>query len=166
MKGQLKQIGIALAILVCAAALVIGVYLWISRPVSFSSMFPIAAQDISFCHVTLYTLSEEDMEDQTGTLTQEQTEELLRRLSTEEYRLDAPSLFFSGNKVRVTISPYAILHFSQEDGSLGELTLAGDHIRVIPPTSSSRSRLYTPEGGASFQEEIVGYLQSCLSPTS
>lgn len=166
MKGQLKQVGIVLVILVCTAVLIVGGYLWISRPVSFSSMFPIATEDNSFCHVTLHTLSEEDMDDQTGTLTQEQTEELLRRLSKGEYRLDTPSLFFSGDKVRVTISPYAILDFSQADGSLGELTLAGDHIRVIPPTSSSRSRLYIPEGGAYFQEKIVGYLQSCLSSES
>lgn len=71
MKGQLKQVGIVLVILVCTAVLIVGGYLWISRPVSFSSMFPIATEDISFCHVTLHTLSEEDMDDQTGTPTQE-----------------------------------------------------------------------------------------------
>ena len=64
--------------------------------------------------------------------------------------------------MRVTISPYATVHFSLEDGSIGELTLAGDLIRVISP-ASGRSRLYVPDGGASFQEELVGYLHSCLS---
>lgn len=165
MKGQRKQIGIALAILACAAALVVGGYLWLSRPVSFSAMFPIASEDISFCHVTLHDLDDEESNAETITLTQEQTEELLRRLSTANYRLDVPSLFFSGDKVRVTISPYAIVHFSLEDGSLGELTLAGDLIRVSSPTSG-RSRLYRPDGGASFQEELVDYLQSCPSLTS
>lgn len=165
MKGQRKQIGIALAILVCAAALIAGGYLWISRPVSVSSMLPIAPDDISFCYVTLHALREEDVGDQSGTLTQEQTEELFRRLSTVEYRLDPPSLFFSASKVRITISPYAILSFSLEDGSFGELTLAGDLIRVTPPGSSGRSRLYVPDGGTPFQEEMVGYLQSCLPPT-
>lgn len=53
MKGQWKQIGIALAILVCAAALIVGGYLWLSRPVSIFSMFPIDSDDVSFCHVTL-----------------------------------------------------------------------------------------------------------------
>lgn len=162
MKGQCKQIGIAVAILLCAAALVVGGYLWISRPVSFSAMLPIASEDISFCHVTLHDLDDEESNAETITLTQEQTEELLRRLSTVNYRLDVPSLFFSGGKVRVTISPYAIVHFSLEDGSIGELTLAGDLIRVSSPTSG-RSRLYVPDGGASFQEELVGYLHSCLS---
>lgn len=162
MKGPRKQIGIALAILVCAAALVVGGYLWVSRPVSFSAMFPIAAQDVSFCHVTLHDLSDEESNAETIALTQEQTEELFRRLSTANYRLDVPSLFFSGDKVRVTISPYAILRFSLGDGSSGELTLAGDLIRVVSP-ASSRSRLYVPDGGASFQEELVGYLHSCLS---
>ena len=162
MKGQGKQIGIALAILVCAAALVVGGYLWVSRPVSFSAMFPIAAQDVSFCHVTLHDLSDEESNVETITLTQDQTEEFFRRLSAATYRLDVPSLFFSGGKVRVTISPYAILRFSLGDGSSGELTLAGDLIRVISP-ASSRSRLYVPDGGASFQEELVGYLHSCLS---
>lgn len=162
MKGQGKQIGIALAILLCAAALVVGGYLWVSRPVSFSAMFPIAAQDVSFCHVTLHDLSDEESNVETITLTQDQTEEFFRRLSTANYRLDAPSLLFSGNKVRVTISPYAILRFSLGDGSSGELTLAGDLIRVISP-ASSRSRLYVPDGGASFQEELVCYLHSCLS---
>lgn len=165
MKGQLKQVGIALAILVCAAALVVGGYLWVSRPVSFSAMFPIDPEDISFCHVNLHALRQEDMGDQTGTLTQEQTEELLRRLSTATYRLDVPSLFFSGGKVRVTISPYAIVHFSLKDGSFGELALAGDLIRVTSPTSG-RSRSYRPDGGTSFQEELVDYLQSCLPQTS
>lgn len=164
MKGQRKQIGIALAILACAAALVVGGYLWLSRPVSFSAMFPIASEDISFCHVTLHDLDDEESEE-TVTLTQEQTKELLRRLSTANYRLDVPSLFFSGDKVRVTISPYAIVHFSLEDGSLGELTLAGDLIRVTSPTSG-RSRLYVPDGGTPFQEELVDYLQSCPSLTS
>ena len=162
MKGPRKQIGIALAILACAAALLVGGYLWVSRPVSFSAMLPIAAQDVSFCQVTLHDLSDEESQAETITLTQEQTEELLRRLSTANYRLDAPSLFFSGNKVRVTISPYAIVHFSLEDGSLGELTLAGDLIRVVSP-SSGRSRLYRPDGGTPFQEELVSYLHSCLS---
>lgn len=100
------------------------------------------------------------MDVQSSTLTQEQTDELLRRLSITEYCLDPPSLFFSGNTVRVTISPYAIVRFSLADGSFGELTLAGDLIRVTPPDSSGRSRLYVPEGGTPFQEEIVGYLQS------
>ena len=162
MKGPRKQIGTALAILVCAAALVVGGYLWASRPVSFSAMFPIAAQDVSFCYVTLHDLDNEESNAETISLTQEQTEELLRRLSATNYRLDVPSLFFSGDKVRVTISPYAIVHFSLEDGSLGELTLAGDLIRVVPP-SSGRSRLYSPDGGTSFQGELVGYLHSCLS---
>ena len=164
MKGQWKQIGIALAILVCAAALIVGGYLWLSRPVSIFSMFPIDFDDVSFCHVTLHFLGEEDMDVQSSTLTQEQTDELLRRLSITEYCLDPPSLFFSGNTVRVTISPYAIVRFSLADGSFGELTLAGDLIRVTPPDSSGRSRLYVPEGGTPFQEEIVGYLQRCLSP--
>lgn len=162
MKGQGKQIGIAVAILLCAAALVVGGYLWISRPVSFSAMLPIAAQDVSLCHVTLHDLDDQESNAETITLTQEQTEELFRRLSTANYRLDVPSLLFSGNKVRVTISPYATVHFSLEDGSIGELTLAGDLIRVISP-ASGRSRLYVPDGGASFQEELVGYLHSCLS---
>lgn len=153
MKGQRKQICIALAILACAAALVVGGYLWGSRPVSFSAMFPIAPEDVSFCHVTLHSLSDEESEE-TITLTPEQTEALLRRLSTANYRLDVPSLFFSGNKVRVTISPYAIVHFSLEDGSSGTLTLAGDLIRVSSPTSG-RSRLYVPDGGTPFQKELV-----------
>ncbi len=164
MNGQRKQVYIALAILVCAAALVVGGYLWISRPVSVFSMLPIAPEDISFCHVTLHALSDEETKEETVTLTQEQTQELFRRLSTAKYRLDAPSLFFSGNKVRVTISPYAILRFSLGDGSSGELTLAGDLIRVISPTSG-HSRLYIPDGGVPFQEELVGYLQSCLPQT-
>ena len=66
--------------------------------------------------------------------------------------------------MRVTISPYATLRFSLGDGSSGELTLAGDLIRVISPTSG-HSRLYIPDGGVPFQEELVGYLQSCLPQT-
>ena len=92
MNGQRKQVYIALAILVCAAALVVGGYLC----VSVSSMLPIAPEDISFCHVTLHALCDEETKEETVTLTQEQTQELFRRLSTAKYRLDAPSLFFSG----------------------------------------------------------------------
>ena len=166
MKAHLKPLCIVLTVLVCAAALVLGVYFWITRPVSFSSMFPMTPEDVSFCHVILHTQQEGSSDHKNITLTQEQMEELLHRLSTSKYRLNAPSLLFSGDMVRVTISPHARLTFSRKNGQPGELTLAGEYIRVALPAFSSRSRLYIPEEGISFQEEIIGYLQSCLSPVS
>lgn len=156
MKDQLKQLGIAAGVLAAAALLFLGWRSWHYRPQTLADILPVALENIDRCAVQVgYTSG---MEDLSFSLTPEQLAELLERLSAQSYCAPRDEDGYP----QITMEPYAHL-FLHSGYDHMKLILLGKLIWVCPLTFHGKDRLYAPEGGQAFQEEIVTFLANCAN---
>lgn len=83
MKAQLKQILIAVVVVLAAAALLYGWYCWYTRPQAFSDILPVPLESIQSCDVRLAYIS--DTASLSYTLSPDQLAQLLDQLSAARY---------------------------------------------------------------------------------
>lgn len=161
MKAQLKQILIAVVVLLAAVALLYRWYCWYTRPQAFSHILPVPLESIQSCDVRLEYNG--DTASLSYTLSPDQLAQLLDQLSTARYSTPFTNLYGGVTAVQTAIDPFARLYFNVGDKHM-ELLLSGGAVLVNPLGFQGNSKNYTPDGGQAFQQDVVDFLKTCAPP--
>lgn len=162
MKEQVKQIVIALVVLILGAALLVAGFRWYTRPLPLSMIFSPVQEGLQ-CGVVLERYGYGAPENESFDLDPSQIQQLLDRLAAGRYSRPPSALtdWFTNSVtgVPVTIEPSARLFFSQQDGQETELMLCGEILTVnYLGQSGGKDGNYHTQGGAAFQQDIVDWL--------
>lgn len=166
MKQQLRQIVIAFAVAAVCVLTLFASARWLTRPQSFTDIFPADPNQISRCEVLVEYVGTPRQGQTPVTLSPLQLQELLDRLHQTRYMARLSALINHNpfnNAVtgtRVTIDPYARLFLEGEDDLRVELMLCGDTVVVNPLRGTDdRGGTYDTAGGIPYQKELVTWLE-------